>query len=68
MNKEKHDSFDIEVSFEIMGAEETNPTLIVTPVKSSNNFETIDELIQENPKMINIQINENGIYVYSNDE
>lgn len=63
------EEYDISVDIEIMGDTETTPTIMITPkIKPARDFETIEELLSENPEQIRIEIEKTGIYVFSNNE
>lgn len=68
-DREWDESVDIACNIEIMGDTNTTPTIIVMPkTKSIKEFETIYELLQENGKTLKIEMTEEGIYVYLDDE
>lgn len=60
------DVYDVSCDFEIHGDNETSPTILVTPKdKPNEDFETVEELLGENPKEIKIEISRDGMYFYS---
>lgn len=63
------DEFDVRSKLEVMGNPETSPTIIVVPeTKSTPPFETLTELMHENPKTIRIEIEKTGMYVFADNE
>ncbi len=58
--------YDIQCNIDLVGDTDTAPVLIVSPKdKPSDGFETIEEIINENPDSVTIEINKNGMYIYS---